>query len=554
MNNSKESTGSNDLANVEKIDVLESRISKIESVLKYIAPDLFSETLGEEQDTERAGKSEDSILETNLVEVGLSWLSTIIFILGVLFLMTYIRSIGYPLLGSLIGYVAAGILLVFTYIFRLSFSRIIHFLNASGLILIYLVTLRLHYFTEQPVIENSVTELILLTISLCIFIGYAVIRKNEAIAFLSIILLLITGIIIDTTYVTFTLVTIAAVISFFYFVKFTWWRQLIATIFMVYLTHLIWLLGNPFMGHELKIVEAHQNNIVFLFIYGFILSSTIFIAKKDEMSETVHSFISVLNAMNFSVILIILTFVFYKENYTGIYLSIATLCLAFSVILKYKTEQLFPPAFYACCGFIALSISLYGYAQIPDWYYWLVLQSLVVVSMALWFRSKLIVVVNTLLFVILLAMYLITSDSINTINFVFAIGALVTARILNWKKERLTIKTEAYRNIYLIIAFGMVLFTLNKAIPTQYITLSWMGAAVLYLFLGIMLKNRKYRWMSFLTLIFTGGHLLLVDMAQMEMGYKVIAFLVFAAITIGLTLFYSKSIKKREESGDGETN
>ena len=100
----------------------------------------------------------------------------------------------------------------------------------------------------------------------------------------------------------------------------------------------------------------------------------------------------------------------------------------------------------------------------------------------------------------------------------------------------------------------MVLFALNKAVPTQYITLSWMGAAVLYLLVGILLNNRKYRWMSFLTLIFTGGHLLLVDMAQMEMGYKVIVFLVFAAITIGLTLFYSKSIKKKEESGGGETN
>jgi membrane protein implicated in regulation of membrane protease activity len=59
--------------------------------------------------------------------------------------------------------------------------------------------------------------------------------------------------------------------------------------------------------------------------------------------------------------------------------------------------------------------------------------------------------------------------------------------------------------------------------------------------------------MSFMTLIFTGGHLLFVDMAQMDMGYKVIAFLVFAAISIGLTLYYTKWIKKKATS-DEETS
>ena len=48
-----------------------------------------------------------------------------------------------------------------------------------------------------------------------------------------------------------------------------------------------------------------------------------------------------------------------------------------------------------------------------------------------------------------------------------------------------------------------------------------------------------------MTLVFTGGHLLFVDMAKMDTGYKVIAFLVFAAITIGLTLYYTKWIKKK---------
>ena len=90
----------------------------------------------------------------------------------------------------------------------------------------------------------------------------------------------------------------------------------------------------------------------------------------------------------------------------------------------------------------------------------------------------------------------------------------------------------------------MVLYGLSHAVPTQYVTLSWTGVAVIYLLLSIGFKNIKYRWMGFLTLVFTGGHLLFVDMAQMDIGYKVIAFLVFAAITIGLTMYYTKWIKR----------
>ncbi len=91
----------------------------------------------------------------------------------------------------------------------------------------------------------------------------------------------------------------------------------------------------------------------------------------------------------------------------------------------------------------------------------------------------------------------------------------------------------------------MVLYGLSHAFPTHYVTLAWTGVAILYLILSIALKNIKYRWMAFMTLLFTGGHLLFVDMAKMDAGYKVIAFLVFAAITIGLTLYYTKRIKKK---------
>lgn len=544
-----DSQNTNEILNKEilvKLDNLESRISILEAKLRYVSP---RRAYDMEEDIDNADigikKQKDSSIESNLVEYGLSWLSTIVFIFGIIFLMSYIRNIGHPILAAFTGYLAALGLFIFTHLLRSSLSHIIKFLNTCGLLLIFIVTLRLHFFSTEPLISSEFLAILLLSISLGTIVWYSIRQKSEFLAFLSTLLILISGIIIDSSYVTLSFVAVAAGISLIYFIKFSWWRQLITIMFFVYVTHLIWLLGNPFMGHSMKFVESHQYNIIFLFIYGLIYSSTIVVSKKDKISDNVIGLISILNALDFSLLIFLVAFLFFRENYSIIFAPIALICLGFSVFLKYRNERSFAPAFYACFGFLALSVSIYGFASLPDTYYWLAMQSLIVVSMALWFRSRIIVVVNTILYVIILIIYLISSPSMDSINFIFVIVALSTARILNWKKDRLTLKTEIYRNIYLIVAFFMVLYGLSHAFPTQYVTLSWTGVAILYLVLSVVLKNIKYRWMAFMTLLFTGGHLLFVDMAKMDAGYKVIAFLVFAAITIGLTLYYTKNIKKK---------
>jgi hypothetical protein len=549
MNTSNQSDKKNTQIIIEKLKILESRVSRIEAHLRFISNQEFYER-EERNDHEDViiKKPKNSAIESNLVEYGLTWLSTIAFIFGIIFLMSYVRNAGYPILASFTGYIATAGLFAFTYLFRRSFSHITQFLNACGLLLLYFITLRLHFLSPQPIINSTVFALILLSITIGAQVWFTVKMKSEFLALLSIIVILTSGIISDSTYLTLGFVTIAAGLSLYYFVQHNWWRQLIVSIFLVYITHLLWLLGNPFMGHPLQAVESHEFNIIFLFIYGIIYSSTIIVSKKDNISDNSLGFISIINAMNFSLLISIIALIFYKENYVWIFASIALSCLLFSIFLKRNSKRLFAPAFYACFGFMALSVFIYGYANLPDSYYWLALQSLIVVSMALWFRSKIIVVVNTLLYILILLVYLISSPPIDNINFVLVVVALATARILNWKKDRLTLKTEIFRNIYLIIAFIMVLYALNHAVPTQYVTLSWTAIAIIYLLLSILLRNIKYRWMSFMTMVFTGGHLLFVDMAKMDMGYKVITFLVFAAISIGLTLYYTKWIKKKSSS------
>ena len=87
---------------------------------------------------------------------------------------------------------------------------------------------------------------------------------------------------------------------------------------------------------------------------------------------------------------------------------------------------------------------------------------------------------NFILFAFLFFTYLISAEHTNLINYSFAIISLVTARILNWKKQHLEIKTEMIRGIYLFVGFFIVLYALYKGVPKQYLTLSWSVAAVIY--------------------------------------------------------------------------
>jgi hypothetical protein len=151
---------------------------------------------------------------------------------------------------------------------------------------------------------------------------------------------------------------------------------------------------------------------------------------------------------------------------------------------------------------------------------------------------------NSFLFLTILTVYLLSSKSIDGVNFSFALISLISARIINWKRSRLQIKTDLIRNLYLIEGFFMVLYALFHAVPKQFVTLSWTMAALLYFLLGFILKNVKYRYMALGTMICTSFYLFIVDLARIEIIYRVLALLFLAAISIGISIYYTNRIKK----------
>ena len=147
---------------------------------------------------------------------------------------------------------------------------------------------------------------------------------------------------------------------------------------------------------------------------------------------------------------------------------------------------------------------------------------------------------NSLIYIGILLAYFVLSPSSHPVNFSFALVALASARVMNWQKERLTLRTEMLRNVYLIIAFALVFYGLYRSVPAQYITLSWTLTAVGYFLLSYLLNSGKYRLMAISAMLLTVVYLFLVDLASLDPRFRVAAFLFLGLMAVMVSLYYTR--------------
>ena len=485
-------------------------------------------------------------IESNILEYGLSWIGIVVLLFGIGFLMMFIQKQTNSYLSGLAGYIAVTVVYLLSRYLKNSHEHLSFMLNIGTHLLLFYVTMRLYFFSSPPVIPSKETVVFLL-LAATGFQIYGSIRLNsELVAAIAVFLILVTSSFCDFTHESLPLLTIASAVSLWLFYRYGWWRQMIFAIITVYISHILWLMGNPVMGHPVSGLSAPQFNLVYLFSYGVLFSMAPLVKQNERFKANVYSSSIMVNGIFFFIVLMLEVLLFYMKSYSGIFAGVFIACLAYSIFLKFRTERVFDSAFYAIFSFLALSAAVYGYTGLPGAYFFLSLQSVLVVSWALWFRSQFIVVVNTILFTGMLLVYMISGTYLNSVNFTFAVSAFLTARLINWQKTRLELNTGMFRTIYLVCLFFTFAFALFKAVPSQYVTPAWTGAAILYFILSLVLKNRKYRWMAISMLLVTAVYLFVVDLGHMEVGYRVIAFLFLAAVLFGTSLYFTKFLRKKK--------
>ncbi len=267
--------------------------------------------------------------------------------------------------------------------------------------------------------------------------------------------------------------------------------------------------------------------------------------EENAFSDATKILLPLLNGAGFFGMAFLVIITFFAPQRAGWFFLISLFFLAVAISSWIVRHSRFATSFYACFGYLALSAAIFSRFQSPQYFIWLGWQSLLVISTAIWFRSKIVVVANALIYLGIFLAYLISATSTVAVNASYAIVALLSACLLNWKTERLALKTELMRNAYLASAFVIIPYGLYHAVPKNYVSLSWLGAAVFYFVMSLILKNIKYRWMAILTILLTVVFVFAIDMARLEAGYRILSFLALGVVLLVISLLYARSHKAK---------
>jgi hypothetical protein len=518
---------------IERLDHLLQRIERLETYLgiPYEA--------GHELPPKTTNVDSGTRLELNVGEYGLAWAGSIILFLGIIFLTIFMYRQGHFVIANVLAYTTAGVLFLLSRYWRRGITHLSRLMAVGTTVFLFYATARLHYFTANALIGNSAVVIPLL-IPIVALQFYWTLSYGFS-PFLALAVFLGIGTALLANHWFFTPLMIFAVFApaVRIAIRKRWLTMWLISMVLVYAADLIWILNNPVAGHPIGLSPFCKSNVPFLFL---IAAASIVPILFGQSEFVVHPFTIVTLILNCFVFSILAIGAFYESPALMAIVSLiaAGFLVAASVLQWTRRHLELPSAFMASFGFLNLSISIGLHEAFPGAFIYLALQSLLVLSMSLWFRSKALVVMNSLIYCGILFLYLVLSPSSHVATFLFAVVALISARILNWQKERLTLQTGALRNVYLGIAFVLILYGLYRAVPAEYVTLSWTAAAVGYFFLSYLLNNVKYRWMGTLAVIVTVFYLLIIDLPRLNMTYRIIAFLFLGVMALLISLFYTR--------------
>jgi hypothetical protein len=241
-----------------------------------------------------------------------------------------------------------------------------------------------------------------------------------------------------------------------------------------------------------------------------------------------------------------------EVNIPAWHVAASAVFLALSVAFWVREHSVYATFVYAIIGYGALSVAIVAQFPQPDFFVWLCWQSLIVVSTAVWFRSRFIIVANFIIYLLVFIAYLVTAGTVGSVSVSFGIVALLSARILNWKRDRLELKTEVMRNAYLGGALLFLPFALYNSVPPQFVSVSWLILASFYYVASRLLKSRKYRWMALLTTVLTILYLFIVDLTTVDPVVRIVSFLVVGIALLTISMIYSR--KKQRLASQPQTD
>lgn len=541
----------------ERIRLLEARLARIEARLGIdggpaAASTDTSPSAGDEiAPAPRAVRGEEEIE----FELGQNWFAKtgiVVLALGMAFILTFPYA-GLPAAApALIGYLLAGSLFAAALFLRRAFDLVSRYLRGAGMALLFFTTLRLFYFSPEPALEASSAAgigLLAAVAAINILIGWR--RSSPHLFTLGLLTGLGAALAVGETWFVLTALPALALCAAAAAILWGWTGALVAGTAGIYLSHLVWALNNPFLGREPGFVAEPEGSVLVLLLVAVLLALGT-LGRRERGREAIGVIAaSFLNGGLAYGIFLIHTAVSFAPRMVFSHLTASAVLLGLAIAFWVRERSRFSTFAYAMLGYMALSVALINASDMPELFVWLSLQSLVVVATAVWFRSRFIVVANFVIYLAVVAAYVAVGGEETGISIGFGVVALASARILNWRQDRLELKTEMMRNAYLLSALAVFPYATWHLVPSGYVALSWVGIAGFYYLMNLVVRAQKYRWMGHLTLLLTVVYAVGAGIGGLEPTQRIISFLVLGTVLLAGSLIFTRLRARRKERGAG---
>ncbi len=539
MNDSAENRSEEDV--LRKLREVEERLDRIERALGIGATPQEAPAAPDQMAAEDA-------LE---FEIGQYWFAKagiILLALGVAFLLTFPYH-GLPsALPSLTGALIAAAIAALSQLWRKSYSYLSPYLLGGGLVLLYFSVLRLHFFGSDLPVQNQAAENTLLLVVVLFSLVVSARRRSPYLVGLSLSIGYATALVGGPPLFTFAMISGTAAAAVYLQVKEDWQPMAIYAAALAAAAHLAWSVNNPFLGNEPQFVTEPRYGIYAILFYAILFAGGNALRKNRAIESRWAILSSLVASGTFYGLYLLVTAAGFRDSFALSQVIASVLYLGISIMFWLREQSRYSTFFYAMLGYLALSLAIVSYFTPGEAFIWLAWQSLLVISTALWFRSKFIVVTNSVIYMLVLVGSLVWGGEMTPASLSFGVVALVSARIMNAQQHRLELKTEAMRNAYLVAAFLVIPYVLYELVPNQYVSLSWLGVALVYFALNLILKKQKYRWMAISTLILTIGYILIVGIISLEPTYRILSFLALGLVLLAVSMIYARLRARRVKS------
>lgn len=542
----------------EAIRKLEERVAKLESYLG------FETTDDTEESHDESGRPVEKRDEEELeFEVGQKWFAKtgiVVLAIGMAFVLTFPYQNLPSFVPSVFGFFVAAGMLVLSRFWKTSYLLISQYFFGAALALLYFATLRLFFFSDTPPLEpDSLAGILLLVLIVGMILAVSVRRQSVYLTGLALSYGFSTALIIGNAWAVLSLVTVLSALTVMIRFRTGWNALLLPGTTLAYLTHLLWSIGNPILGHEIQMIAGPGISVWFVLIYAALFAVSTLRRENPQTEDADVIIASGLNLAGGYGLFLLLTLTSFQDSLVASHLAASALFLTLAILFWKRERSQFSTFLYAMFGYTALSVALLKSFSPPPVFVWLSLQSILVLSTAIWFRSRFIVIANFAIFLAIVTGYLAVTDVESGMSIGFGVVSLVSARLLNWQQSRLELKTEMMRNAYLAVAFCAFPYALFYLMPEGSASLSWVGVALFYYLMGALIKKQKYRWMGHLTLGITVLYVMIIGIIQLEETYRIFSFLVLGCVLIAVSIIFTRirarrrSGKKTEESSDEGT-